>query len=75
MNVIEGHAIAPLGFFQNVRENSMTAYAYSTDIKDACVFDLFTASGYLQGIYERTRYLPDEQKPKLIVLEEASEEK
>jgi hypothetical protein len=70
MEPVEGHAIAPSGFFQNVRENGMTAYAYTPDRIKASVIDLFSATGYLKGIYERTRYLSDGEKPKCITLDE-----
>lgn len=34
---------------------------------------LYNALGYLQEIYERTRYLSDAQKPRQIIIEEAAD--
>jgi hypothetical protein len=69
MERIEGHAIAPLGFFQMVGDNYMTAYRFAPERGQAWEGDLFSATGYLRGIYERTRYLPDDKKPRRIALE------
>ena len=68
-----GYAIAPNGFFQMVGNNSATAYEYSERIADASKMILYNALGYLQGIYDRTRYLPDSDKPKMIVIAQAGE--
>ena len=69
MEPVSGQAIAPAGFFQMVADNTMTAYEYSDRYADASKMILYNALGYVQGIYERTRYLPDEQKPKTIIIE------
>lgn len=66
---VEGHSIVPNGFFQMVPDNTANAYEYSERIADASKMILYNALGYLQGIYERTRYLPENEKPKKIVLE------
>ena len=71
MEPTEGQSIASRGFFQMVGDNTMNAYAYSERFADASQMILYNALGYLQGIYDRTRYLPDEQKPRKIILEEA----
>ena len=70
MQPIKGQSIAPSGFFQMVSDNTATAYAYSERVADASKMILYNALGYLQGIYDRTRYLPDVQKPHMISIEE-----
>ena len=71
---MQGHSIAPLGFFQMVGDNQMTEYEFAEDVTKAQKMILFNALGYLGGIHERTRYLPDAEKPKTIVLAQAGEE-
>ena len=70
MNPIAGHSISSSGFFQMVADNTMTAYEYSDRYADASKMILYNALGYLRGIDDRTRYLPDDKKPKKIVLEQ-----
>lgn len=67
MERLEGTAIATSGFFQMVPSgNYLTAYEFSEDVSKADKIPLFDAIGYLEGINARTRYLPDDQKPKHI---------
>lgn len=70
---MQGHSIAPLGFFQMVGDNQMTQYEFSDDAGKAQKMIMFNALGYLSGIHERTRYLPDAEKPRAIVLAEAAQ--
>lgn len=66
----EGHSIAPSGFFQMVGDNTMCAYEFSENPKDAAKMILFNIIGYLTGVYERTRYLSADKRPHKIEITE-----
>lgn len=73
MMPMQGYSIAPSGFFQMVGDNQMTQYEFTEDVDKAQKMIMFNALGYLSGIHERTRYLPDVEKPRMIVLAQVGE--
>lgn len=60
-------------FFGGVGENPhLFAYEFSERRGDAAEMIMFNALSYLQGIFDRTRYLPDAEKPSVITIEEVT---
>ena len=74
MEEIGGYSKSVSGFFQMGNGGQLTKYEFSDDIEKASKMTLFNAIGYMEGIYERFRYLPDRKKPKRISLVSAGEE-
>ena len=74
MEQIGGYSKAVSGFFQMGNGGQLTKYEFSDDIEKASKMILFNAIGYMEGIYERVRYLPDRKKPKRISLVSVGEE-
>ena len=74
MEEIGGYSKAVSGFFQMGNGGQLTKYEFSDDIEKASKMILFNAIGYMEGIYERVRYLPDRKKPKRISLVSVGEE-
>ena len=74
MEEIGGYSKSVSGFFQMGNGGHLTKYEFSDDIEKASKMILFNAIGYMEGIYERVRYLPDRKKPKRISLVSVGEE-
>ena len=74
MEEIGGYSKAVSGFFQMGNGGQLTKYEFSDDIEKASKMILFNAIGYIDGIYERVRYLPNSEKPKKISLVAVGEE-
>ena len=74
MEEIGGYSKAVSGFFQMGNGGQLTKYEFSDDIEKASKMILFNAIGYIDGIYERARYLPDSEKPKKISIVAVGEE-
>ena len=74
MEEIGGYSKYVRGFFQMGNGGQLTKYEFSDDIEKASKMILFNAIGYMEGIYERVRYLPDRKKPKRISLVSVGEE-
>ena len=74
MEEIGGYSKSVSGFFQMGNGGQLTKYEFSDDIEKASKMILFNAIGYMEGIYERVRYLPDIKKPKRISLVSVGEE-
>lgn len=74
MEEIGGYSKAASGFFQMGSGGALTKYEYSTDREKANKMILFNVLGYMEGIYERARYLPDCEKPKRISVVAVGEE-
>ena len=74
MEEIGGYSKSVSGFFQMGNGGKLTKYEFSDDIEKASKMILFNAIGYMEGIYERVRYLPDRKKPKRISLVSVDEE-
>lgn len=74
MEEIGGYSKAVSGFFQMGNGGQLTKYEFSPDPKNASKMILFNAIGYIEGIYERVRYLPNSEKPKKISLVSVGEE-
>ena len=74
MEEIGGYSKSVSGFFQMGNGGQLTKYEFSDDIEKASKMILFNAIGYMEGIYERVRYLPDRKKPKRISLVSVGEE-
>ena len=74
MEEIGGYSKSVIGFFQMGNGGQLTKYEFSDDIEKASKMILFNAIGYMEGIYERVRYLPDRKKPKRISLVSVVEE-
>ena len=74
MEEIGGYSKSVSGFFQMGNGGQLTKYEFSDDIEKASKMILFNAIGYMEGIYERVRYLPDRKKPKRISLVSVVEE-
>lgn len=74
MEEIGGYSKAVSGFFQMGNGGQLTKYEFSADPKNASKMILFNAIGYMEGLYERVRYLPDSKKPKRISLVAVGEE-
>ena len=74
MEEICGYSKSVSGFFQMGNGGQLTKYEFSDDIEKASKMILFNAIGYMEGIYERVRYLPDSEKPKKISLVSDGEE-
>lgn len=74
MEEIDGYSKSVSGFFQMGNGGQLTKYEFSNDIEKASKMILFNAIGYMEGIYERVRYLPDRKKPKRISLVSVGEE-
>ena len=74
MEEIGGYSKAVSGFFQMGNGGQLTKYEFSDDPEKASKMILFNALGYMDGIYERVRYLPDSEKPKKISLVAVGEE-
>lgn len=74
MEEIGGYSKAVIGFFQMGNGGPLVKYEFSTDCKEASKMILFNAIGYIEGIHERVRYLPDREKPKRISLVAVGEE-
>lgn len=66
MEEIGGSSKAASGFFQMGNGGCLTKYKFSENIEDAHPMILYNAISYLDGIYERVRYLPNNEKPKRI---------
>ena len=74
MEEIGGYSKSVSGFFQMGNGGQLTKYEFSNDIEKASKMILFNAIGYIEGIYERSRYLPNIEKPKKISLVAVGEE-
>ena len=74
MEEIGGYSKSVSGLFQMGNGGQLTKYEFSDDIEKASKMILFNAIGYMEGIYERVRYLPDRKKPKRISLVSVGEE-
>lgn len=74
MEEIGGYSKSVSGFFQMGNGGQLTKYEFSDDIEKASKMILFNAIGYMEGIYERVRYLTDRKKPKRISLVSVGEE-
>lgn len=74
MEEIGGYSKAVSGFFQMGNGGQLTKYEFSDDIEKASKMILFNAIGYIDGIYERARYLTDSEKPKKISIVAVGEE-
>ena len=74
MEEIGGYSKAVSGFFQMGNGGKLTKYEFSDDPEKARKMILFNAIGYMEGIHERVRYLPDIKKPKRISLVSVGEE-
>lgn len=74
MEEIGGYSKSVSGFFQMGNGGQLTKYEFSDDPEKASKMILFNAIGYMEGIYERVRYLPDIKKPKRISLVSVGEE-
>ena len=74
MEEIGGYSKSVSGFFQMGNGGHLTKYEFSDDIEKASKMILFNAIGYMEGIYERVRYIPDSEKPKKISLVSDGEE-
>ena len=75
MEEIGGYSKSVSGFFQMGNGGQLTKYEFSDDIEKASKMILFNAIGYMEGIYERVRYLHDNEKPKEISIVAVGEEK
>ena len=74
MEEIGGYSKSVSGFFQMGNGGQLTKYEFSDDIEKASKMILYNAIGYMEGVYERVRYLPDRKKPKRISLVSVVEE-
>ena len=74
MEEIGGYSKAVSGFFQMGNGGQLTKYEFSADQEKASKMILYNALGYMEGVYERVRYLPDGEKPKRISLVAVGEE-
>ena len=74
MEEIGGYSKAVSGFFQMGNGGQLTKYEFSVDQEKASKMILYNALGYMEGVYERVRYLPDGEKPKRISLVAVGEE-
>ena len=74
MEEIDGYSKAVSGFFQMGNGGKLTKYEFSPGPENASKMILFNALGYMEGIYERVRYLPNNEKPKRISLVAVGEE-
>ena len=74
MEEIGGYSKAVSGFFQMGNGGQLTKYEFSDDPENASKMILFNAIGYMEGINERVRYLPNSEKPKKISLVAVGEE-
>lgn len=74
MEEIGGYSKAVSGFFQMGNGGKLTKYEFSADREKASKMILYNVLGYMDGIYERVRYLPNNEKPKKIVLIAVDEE-
>lgn len=74
MEEIGGYSKAVSGFFQMGNGGQLTKYEFSADQEKASKMILYNALGYMEGVYERVRYLPDGEKPKSISLVAVGEE-
>ena len=74
MEEIGGYSKSVSGFFQMGNGGQLTKYEFSSDVEKASKMILYNAIGYMEGVYERVRYLPDSEKPKKISLVSAGEE-
>ena len=74
MEEIGGYSKAVSGFFQMGNGGQLTKYEFSYDVEKASKMILYNAISYMEGVYERVRYLPDSEKPKKISIVSAGEE-
>lgn len=74
MEEIGGYSKSVSGFFQMGNGGQLTKYEFSADREKASSMILYNALGYMEGIYERTRYLPNAEKPKKIYVIAVDEE-
>jgi hypothetical protein len=74
MEEIGGYSKAVSGFFQMGNGGQLTKYEFSADPEKASKMILFNAIGYMDGLYQRVRYLADNEKPKKISLVAVGEE-
>ena len=74
MEEIGGYSKAVSGFFQMGNGGQLTKYEFSVDQEKASKMILYNALGYMEGVYERVRYLHDGEKPKRISLVAVGEE-
>ena len=74
MEEIGGYSKAVSGFFQMGNGGQLTKYEFSVDQEKASKMILYNALGYMEGVYERVRYLPDGEKPKKISIVSVEEE-
>lgn len=74
MEEIGGYSKATNGFFQMGNGGQLTKYEVSSDREKASKMILYNVLGYVEGIYERVRYLPDREKPKKISIVAVGEE-
>jgi hypothetical protein len=74
MEEIGGYSKSVSGFFQMGNGGQLTKYEFSADREKASSMILYNAIGYMDGIYERVRYLPNSKKPKKITIVAVDEE-
>ena len=74
MEEIGGYSKAVSGFFQMGNGGQLTKYEFSDDREKASKMILYNVLGYMEGIYERARYLPNSEKPKKISIISVEEE-
>ena len=74
MEEIGGYSKSVSGFFQMGNGGQLTKYEFSADQEKASKMILYNALGYMEGVYERVRYLPDGEKPKKISIVAVGEE-
>ena len=74
MEEIGGYSKAVSGIFQMGKGGQLTKYEFSADREKASKMILYNVLGYMEGIYERARYLPNSEKPKKISIVAVGEE-
>ena len=74
MEEIGGYSKAVSGFFQMGNGGQLTKYEFSADREKASKMILYNVLGYMEGIYERVRYLPNSEKPRKISIVAVGEE-